>query len=111
MHCQICNKTFSEGNFFRHMRQEHGAKRAGRSVREKMLEKHQPITDQSYLGFNDMVDLFQSHISLHYCRQYEDLRIIFLKRSVFINDDDNNIAALSTLSPSKFHTRDSIDTT
>lgn len=89
------------------MRTEHNAKRAGRSVREKMLEQHKPIIDQSYLGYNDMVDLFQSHISLHFHRQYEDLRLIgvpirFLKRLVFINDDDDDIAALSSLSPSNY---------
>lgn len=74
-----------------------------------MLEQQKPATDQSYLGYNDLVDLFQSHLSLHYNRQYEDLRIIgvpvrFLKRLVFINEDDDDIAALSSLSPSKYDT-------
>lgn len=87
------------------MRLTHRGARSGRSVREKRLENQPLEADYSFLEYCDMLDLFQSHLSLHFNRLYEEYRLTgipirFLVRLVFLNDAHDQIEALSQLSPS-----------
>lgn len=104
--CKLCSKIYATSVFYKHMRMEHTENQSGRLVREEnMLQK--PLDNEcSYLTFYDMLNIFQSHLSLHYYLLYEKYRLSgipvrFLAQLIYLNNAQNQTAALSQLSPSK----------